>query len=230
MNENRQYDNFTHTQFTINSDSYSFDSPSDMRKMKKITSTSSSLSNKNICDVRGCRQDDDVPQAKGVKTKTGIRKETDKRAVSGTKTKAKSKAGVTRVCTCHPIAWSLITSSCLSRGKIWSVLSNDWSIQPLYPLMYLYSYYLLLSDLTSMFSHILFNLILFYIILSYSISFYIILSYSILFYLILYYSILFYLILYYSILFYLILSYSILPYFILSNLRSSWSWCASLIV
>ena len=118
MNENRQYDNFTHTQFTINSDSYSFDSPSDMRKMKKITSTSSSLSNKNICDVRGCRQDDDVPQAKGVKTKTGTRKETDKRAVSGTKTKAKSKAGVTRVCTCHPIAWSLITSSCLSRGKI----------------------------------------------------------------------------------------------------------------
>ena len=123
MNENRRNDYSSHTQFKLNSNSHSFDSPSDMRKMKKTTSISSGISNKIMRDVRGYGQDDDVPQGKKVKTKTNvtIKKAKDKRAVRGTKTKtktkSKAKAGVKRECTCHPIAWTLITSSCLSRGK-----------------------------------------------------------------------------------------------------------------
>ena len=115
MNESRRYDDFLHTQLKLNSNS--FDSPSDMRKMNKITSVSSIISNKNMNDVRVYGQNDDVLQGKGVKTRTNdkIKKETDNRAVRRTKTI--TRAGVMSECTCHPIAWSLITSSCLSRGK-----------------------------------------------------------------------------------------------------------------
>ena len=99
-NENRRYNENTHVQSKSNT-SYSFDSPPSMKKSKNKDSFSENVLNTNSSHVRGDVRDSNVPQGEGVKTK--IRAKVENIEDAG-------------VCSCHPVAWSLITSSCLSRG------------------------------------------------------------------------------------------------------------------
>ena len=98
--ENIRYNHNKHVQFKSNT-SNSFDSPPSIKKSEDKNSFSENILNKNSSDVRGDVRDSNVPQGEGVKTKMRAKVE---------------KIEDVGVCSCHPIAWSLITSSCLSRG------------------------------------------------------------------------------------------------------------------
>ena len=98
---NRRYDDNTHIQSYSNT-SNSFDSPPSIKNSKNEDSLSKNFLNKNLSDVRGDVRDSNVPQGEGVKAKMRAKGATIEDI---------------RVCSCHPIAWTLITSSCLSRGR-----------------------------------------------------------------------------------------------------------------
>jgi hypothetical protein len=99
-NENRRYNDNTHAQLK-SCMSNSFDSPPSIKESKNNDSFSENFLNTNLSDVRCDVRDRNVPQGEGVKPKKKIIVENIEDV---------------GVCSCHPIAWTLVTSSCLSRG------------------------------------------------------------------------------------------------------------------